>query len=81
MWFAADNAAEWVADWYSASYYASSPAANPTGPATGTERVVRSASIYLGAAAANKRAAQRSHKIPTGSGAFDLNTVGFRCAK
>jgi len=45
------------------------------------QRVVRSASIYLGTAAAYKRVAQRSHKVPTGSGALDLNQVGFRCAR
>ncbi|MEQ8188106.1 MAG: SUMF1/EgtB/PvdO family nonheme iron enzyme [Candidatus Eremiobacterota bacterium] len=49
------NMGEWCSDWYSSStlnppaYYSVSPGTNPTGPASGSDRVLRGGSWYLGA--------------------------------
>jgi formylglycine-generating enzyme required for sulfatase activity len=42
------NAWQWCADWYGDKYYAASPVDDPTGPSSGTLRVPRGGSWYLG---------------------------------
>ena len=71
----AGNAYEWVFDRYDAEYYLSSPSDNPTGSATGTQRVLRSASFNTGESII--RAANRGRYAPDVTGDDD----GFRCIR
>lgn len=41
------NMFEWVADWYDPGYYAVAPRQDPQGPATGTERLIKSAGFNI----------------------------------
>lgn len=69
------NVWEWCHDWYSSSTYATGPNIDPTGPATGVERVDRGGGWSF--ATRYNRVAERSHSLPTRSGA----TLGCRIVR
>ena len=64
------NVWEWVSDWYGT--YSSSAQTNPTGATSGSYRVFRGGSWYIGATSA--RASYRAYYPP----AFRTYAVGFR---
>jgi len=71
----AGNVWEWVNDWYGETYYKDSPSANPLGPSSGTYRVLRGGSWYIGDPSI--RSTYRSGGTPD----YTRMSVGFRCAR
>ncbi len=70
------NAWQWCADWYGADYYGKSPVDDPTGPDSGTFRVLRGGSWFLGPHFA--RSAARYRGVPGGR---MIIVTGFRVAR
>jgi formylglycine-generating enzyme required for sulfatase activity len=66
------NVWEWTADWYQAAYPTGNPVIDPTGPASGSSRVERGGSWYLGGT--NLRSAKRNINHPS----TRYDTLGFR---
>ena len=67
------NVWEWTNDWYDEKYYQRSPSQDPPGPESGTQRVLRSASWYNGAAF------MRASFHAAGGLVGRSVLVGFRC--
>ncbi len=66
------NIWEWCQDWYDSEYYKNSPENDPTGPETGSSRVLRGGSWFIGAGVC--RSAGRSRGGP----GFRGRDTGFR---
>ena len=66
------NVWEWCSDWYDEDYYKSSPRSNPQGPSSGSNRVVRGGSWFVGPW--HVRAANRLRVGP----ATRIGDLGFR---
>jgi sulfatase modifying factor 1 len=66
------NVWDWCQDWSDDNYYGKSPAADPAGPASGSSRVLRGGSWYVGSA--DLRSADRDDFAPDGR----LSLIGFR---
>jgi sulfatase modifying factor 1 len=71
-----NNAWQWCTDWYGADYYGKSPVDDPTGPDSGTVRVLRGGSWFLGPHFA--RSAARYRGVPGGR---MIIVAGFRVAR
>jgi formylglycine-generating enzyme required for sulfatase activity len=69
------NVLEWAADWYDKNYYRSSPPNNPPGPTSGSSRVLRGGSWFMGPDAA--RASYRGLTPPD----VRISLIGFRCSR
>jgi formylglycine-generating enzyme required for sulfatase activity len=66
------NVWEWTADWYQAAYPSGNPVVDPTGPASGSYRVLRGGSWYVGGT--SLRSAERGNDAPSAR----RHNFGFR---
>jgi len=69
------NVQEFCNDFYDSGYYSISPSNNPQGPASGSSRVTRGGSRYVGSS--NQRVSYRDDRCNPCS----ASSLGFRCAK